>query len=561
MAARSAVSRRGLGAILVTRGLLSADQLRLSFEQQSVSGQRLGEIVVEQGWVSPLDLALALSEQHNLPFLDILDEAIDEEVAALLPEHLAQRYRALPVRVIDERTVLVAVSDPADVQSLDGLRLALKRKIELAVADERDLGVAQRRTYRSGADLGEAQDAVPKGKDDREDIVVGAAGGVPAVKHVHSALEHCIAEGASDIHFEPEADRVVVRARVDGMMREMATIPKRLQSEVTTRLKIMASLDIAERRAPQDGRMFVKVGMDPVDLRVAVLPTTHGEQVVVRVLQRTARAVGLAELGMHPAAQAALVQAISQPHGAIVACGPTGSGKTTTLYSALELLNDPTRALMTIEDPVEYAVPGVAQIEVRPRSGLTFAQGLRTILRSDPDVLLIGEIRDDETARIAIQAAMTGHLVLTSLHTHGATSAIERLKDMGVEPSLLSASLNCIVAQRLARRLCLECRQAYTPSAEDMEELEMDGELVPTLYEATGCARCGRTGYRGRVALYEVLPVRERVRSLVRATTDEIAAAAKQEGMRTLKQEGHRLAVEGVTSLSEVRRVTGGQLS
>ena len=285
MAARSAVSRRGLGAILVTRGLLSADQLRLSFEQQSVSGQRLGEIVVEQGWVSPLDLALALSEQHNLPFLDILDEEIDEEVAALLPEHLAQRYRALPVRVVDERTVLVAVSDPADVQSLDGLRLALKRKIELAVADERDLGVAQRRTYRSGVDLGEAQDAVPKGKDDREDIVVGAAGGVPAVKHVHSALEHCIAEGASDIHFEPEADRVVVRARVDGMMREMATIPKRLQSEVTTRLKIMASLDIAERRAPQDGRMFVKVGMDPVDLRVAVLPTTHGEQVVVRVLQ------------------------------------------------------------------------------------------------------------------------------------------------------------------------------------------------------------------------------------------------------------------------------------
>jgi type IV pilus assembly protein PilB len=561
VAARSAVSRRGLGAILVTRGLLSADQLRLSFEQQSVSGQRLGEIVVEQGWVSPLDLALALSEQHNLPFLDILDEAIDEEVAALLPEHLAQRYRALPVRVVDERTVLVAVSDPADVQSLDGLRLALKRKIELAVADERDLGVAQRRTYRSGVDLGEAQDAVPKGKDDREDIVVGAAGGVPAVKHVHSALEHCIAEGASDIHFEPEADRVVVRARVDGMMREMATIPKRLQSEVTTRLKIMASLDIAERRAPQDGRMFVKVGMDPVDLRVAVLPTTHGEQVVVRVLQRTARAVGLAELGMHPAAQAALVQALSQPHGAIVACGPTGSGKTTTLYSALELLNDPTRALMTIEDPVEYAVPGVAQIEVRPRSGLTFAQGLRTLLRSDPDVLLIGEIRDDETARIAIQAAMTGHLVLTSLHTHGATSAIERLKDMGVEPSLLSASLNCIVAQRLARRLCLECRQPYTPSAEDMEELEMEGELVPTLYEATGCARCGRTGYRGRVALYEVLPVRERVRSLVRATTDEIAAAAKQEGMRTLKQEGHRLAVEGVTSLSEVRRVTGGQLS
>ena len=558
---RSAVSRRGLGAILVARGLLTADQLRLAFEQQTISGQRLGEIVVDEGWVLPLDLALALSEQHHLPFIDVLDEQVEEEVALALPEHLARRYRALPVREVDEHTILVAVSDPADVQSVDGLRLALKHKIELAVADEGDLGVAQRRIYRSGIDLADQDDDPVDGQDEREDIVIGAAAGAPAVKHVHSALEHCIAEGASDIHFEPEEDRVVVRARVDGMMREMATIPKRLQSSVTTRLKIMASLDIAERRAPQDGRMFVKVGTSPVDLRVAVLPTTHGEQVVVRVLQRTTRALGLSELGMHPAAQASFVRAISQPHGAIVACGPTGSGKTTTLYSALELLNDPTRALATIEDPVEYQVNGVAQIEVRPRSGLTFAQGLRTILRSDPDVLLIGEIRDEETARIAVQAAMTGHLVLTSLHTHGAASAIERLKDMGIEPSLLSASLNCIVAQRLARRLCLECRRAYTPDAADLEELEIAGGPVPTLYGAVGCARCGRTGYRGRVALYEVLPVGARIRSLVKETTDEIFAAAVEEGMRTLEQEGHQLVIDGVTSLDEVRRVTGSQLA
>jgi len=561
MPARSAVSRRGLGSILVARGQLSADQLRRAFEQQAVSGQRLGEIVVDEGWVSPLDLAIALSEQHALPFVDILDEEIDEDIALALPEHLAQQYRALPVRELDDSTVLVAVSDPGNVQTIDGLRLALKRKVELAVADEGDLGVAQRRIYRRGIDLADEPDDLQKEKDEREDIVVGTTAGAPAVKHVHLALELCVAEGASDIHFEPEADRVVVRARVDGMMREMAVIPKRLQSEVMTRLKIMATLDIAERRAPQDGRMFVKIGANPVDLRVAVLPTTHGEQVVVRVLQRTTRAVGLTELGMNPSAQASFLQAISQPHGAIVACGPTGSGKTTTLYSALELLNEPTRALMTIEDPVEYAVPGVAQIEVRTKSGLTFAQGLRTILRSDPDVLLIGEIRDEETARIAVQAAMTGHLVLTSLHTHGATSAIERLKDMGVEPSLLSASLNCIVAQRLARRLCLDCRQAYTPSAAEMEELEINGGPVPTLYEATGCGRCGRTGYRGRVALYEVLPVGARIRSLVQATTDEIFEAAVQEGMRTLKQEGHRLIVEGTTSLTEIRRVTGGQLA
>lgn len=560
MAARSAVSRRGLGSILIARGLLTADQLRAAFEQQSISGQRLGEIVVEEGWVAPLDLALALSEQHNLPFIDVLDAEVEQEVAAALPEHLAHRYRALPIRQLDEQTVLVAIADPSDIQSIDGLRLALKRRIELGVSDEGDLGVAQRRIYRNGVGLADPEEDAAEGSDEREDIVTAAAG-APAVKYVHSTLEHCIAEGASDIHFEPEEDRLVVRARVDGMMREMATIPKRLQSSVIARLKVMASLDIAERRAPQDGRMFVKVAANPVDLRVAVLPTTFGEQVVVRVLQRTTRALDLTELGMNPLAEASFSRAISAPHGAVIACGPTGSGKTTTLYAALELLNDPTHALMTIEDPVEYQVRGVAQVEVRPRSGLTFAQGLRTILRSDPDVLLVGEIRDEETARIAIQAAMTGHLVLTSLHTNGAASAIERLKDMAIEPGLLSAAVTCVVAQRLARRLCLECRQPYSPDAADLEELEIAGGPVPSLYEASGCARCGRTGYRGRVALYEVMPVTERIRSLVRASTDEIFLAAVEEGMRTLRQEGHRLAIEGVTSLSEVRRVTGGQLA
>jgi len=262
---------------------------------------------------------------------------------------------------------------------------------------------------------------------------------------------------------------------------------------------------------------------------------------------------------MSPDAEAAFVRAISQPHGAIIACGPTGSGKTTTLYTALHLLNHPGRVLMTIEDPVEYQIPGVAQIDVRPKSGLTFARGLRTILRSDPDVLLVGEIRDEETARIAIQAAMTGHLVLTSLHTHNAASSIERLKDMGVEPSLLSASVNCIIAQRLARRLCLECRQPHAPTQDELEELEIGGP-VPALYEPVGCARCAHTGYRGRVALYEIMPVQGHLRTLVRASTEEIFAAAVEAGMTTLKQDGLRLAYEGITSLGEIRRITGDRL-
>ena len=559
MAARTRV-RRGIGAILVSRGILSAEELRQAFERQVETGKRLGEIMVGEGWVSSADLAHALSEQHNLPFVDVLDEEIVDTLAQALPEQLAYRYRAIPVREIDDETALVAVADPSDVRSMDGLRLALGRKVQLAVADERDLAVVLRRFYRDGLELEDGSQDAPESNEDREEIL-NSATEAPAVKYVNVAIAHCVEEGASDIHFEPEADRIVVRARVDGIMREMATIPKRMQGGVMSRLKIMASLDIAERRAPQDGRMFVRVGGNPVDLRVAVLPTTHGEQVVVRVLHRATRMLRLSELGMSSAAETDFVRALSQPHGMIIACGPTGSGKTTTLYTALQLLNHPARVLMTIEDPVEYQVEGVRQIEVQPKSGLTFARGLRTILRSDPDVLLVGEIRDEETARIAIQAAMTGHLVLTSLHTQNAANSVERLKDMGVEPSLLSAALTCIVAQRLARRLCLECRRSYAPTTEELEELQADEGTVPMLFEPAGCSRCARTGYRGRVALYEVMPLRGSLRSLVRQSAEEIFSAAVENGMQTLRQDGHRLVLDGVTSLGEVRRVTGDRLA
>jgi type IV pilus assembly protein PilB len=558
VSAQPAVSWRRLGAILVERGLLTPEQLRLGFEEQAQTGRRLGEIVVEEAWLSSLDLAVALAEQYRLPFVDFAEVEVDEDLATILPEHLALRYHALPIREVDERTLFVAVSDPTDMHAIHALQLALQRKVELGVADRRELDFAIRKAYRGDVEV-DPDDESRDDVHDREEIWHSATS-VPAVKFVNNALGRCIDEGASDIHFEPEADRMVVRARIDGVMREVMTIPKRLQPGVVSRLKIMGSLDIAERRAPQDGRMFVKVGGDPIDLRIAVLPTTNGEQVVVRVLHRAAQGRGLADLGMDAATEAAFVQAISQPHGAIIACGPTGSGKTTTLYTALHLLNHPGRALMTIEDPVEYQIAGVAQIEVRPKSGLTFARGLRTILRSDPDVLLVGEIRDEETARIAIQAAMTGHLVLTSLHTQNAASSIERLKDMGVEASLLSSAINCIIAQRLARRLCLECREPYAPTDDELAELEVGDGPSPTLYEPVGCTRCSRTGYRGRVALYEIMPVRGRLRSLVRASTEEIFAAAVQGGMKTLKQDGLRLVREGVTSLSEVRRVTGDRV-
>ena len=557
MSAQPALSWRRLGAILIERGLVTPEQLRLGFEEQALTGRRLGEIVVDEGWLTSTDLAIVLAEQYRLPFVDLTGTPIDLDVATQLPEHLAHRYKALPLRAVDEQTLFVVVADPTDVHAIEGVQLALQRRVELGVGDQRDLDFAIRNAYRGEM---EAETAIVQQVEQRDEIWHSATS-VPAVKLVNNALGRCIEEGASDIHFEAEEDGIVVRARVDGVLREVMTIPKRLQNGVISRLKIMGTLDIAERRAPQDGRMFVKVAGEPVDLRIAVLPTTNGEQVVVRVLHREASGRGLADLGMNEATEAAFVQAVSQPHGAIIACGPTGSGKTTTLYTALHLLNHPGRALMTIEDPVEYQLRGVAQIEVQQKAGLTFARGLRTILRSDPDVLLVGEIRDEETARIAIQAAMTGHLVLTSLHSQNAASSIERLKDMGVEPSLLSAAINCIIAQRLARRLCLDCRQPYTPSDEELEELEIVGGPVPTLYEPAGCARCSRTGYKGRVALYEIMPVRGHLRSLVRASADEILAAAVQGGMKTLKQDGNRLVIEGVTSLGEIRRITGDKLT
>ena len=553
---------RRLGALLVSEGLLTPDQLRETFEEQARTGERFGTIVVERGWVTRADVAMALARQAGLEFVDLAEVEVDASLLERMPEHLARRYLAAPIRYDDDGAIVVAVADPTDVQAADDIRIAIGGQVRFAIVEAEDLAFLIRRSYRTEVEIEDDQAPDPIEDAVEREEIWEAATGVPAVRHTNSALSAAIEDGASDIHFEPEEDRLVVRARIDGVLREITTIPKALQAGVISRLKIMGSLDIAERRAPQDGRILVRFGGTPIDLRIAVLPTTHGEQVVVRVLHRAAAVQSVSALGMSPDAEAAFTRAAQQPYGAVIVCGPTGSGKTTTLYTALQLLNRPGRALMTIEDPVEYQIPGVAQIEVRPRSGLTFARGLRTILRSDPDVLLVGEIRDEETARIAIQASMTGHLVLTSLHTHTAASSIARLKDMGVEPSLLAASVNCIVAQRLARRLCESCREAYVPEQEELELVRQAVEATDpvVLYRAPGCARCSGTGYKGRVAMYEVMPIQGQLRSLIEASTEEIFAAAIQQGMKTMKQDGVRLCLEGIVSLEEITRVTGDRL-
>jgi type IV pilus assembly protein PilB len=561
--------RLRLGDMLVRDGLLTPEQLREALAAKAEDRQhRLGEIVVERGWVSGIDLAKALAEQHGLEFIELGQSPIDEAAADLLPERLARRYRAVPVKFLAEDSALVAVADPTDVVASDDLKLALGLNVRLAVAEAGDLDRTLARIYRTELALqetistGAEAAAEAAAEEHEEDIKESAATSAPAIKLVNSVLSRAIEDDASDIHFEPEARQLVVRARIDGVTRRLTTIPKAMQAAVVSRLKIMGELDIAERRLPQDGRVSIRFAGQPMDLRIAVLPTTHGEKVILRIVGRLTHELGLADLGMSPDAEEAFTRAINQPFGAILACGPTGSGKTTTLYAGLEMLNDEGRVLATIEDPVERQVAGIAQLEVSAKAGLTFARGLRTMLRADPDVILIGEVRDEETARIAVQAALTGHLVLTTLHTYNAASSIARLKDMGIEANLLATSINCIVAQRLARRLCHKCREAYVAGTEDLAELGLPdaGEQV-TLYRPTGCVECADTGYRGRVALYEVMPIQGKVRRLIGGSTEEIFAAAVEQGMKTLREDGIRQCLGGVTSIEEVRRVTGDRFS
>ena len=554
-----------LGDMLVRDGLITPEQLRDALADKAEnSHKRIGEIVVERGWVSSRDLANALAEQHGLEFVELGQSPIDDAAADLLPERLARRYRAVPVKFLAEDSVLVAVADPTDVVASDDLKLALGLNLRLAVAEAGDLERTLTRIYRTEVDLEGAPEAgaEPDADAAEEDIKDSAATSAPAIKLVNSVLSRAIEDDASDIHFEPEARELVVRARIDGVTRRLTTIPKAMQPAVISRLKIMGELDIAERRLPQDGRVSIRFAGHPMDLRIAVLPTTHGEKVILRIIGRLTQKLGLADLGMSKEAEQAFTRAIRQPFGAVIACGPTGSGKTTTLYAALELLNDEGRVLTTIEDPVEQQLSGVAQLEVSAKAGLTFARGLRTMLRSDPDVLLVGEIRDEETARIAVQAAMTGHLVLSTLHTYNAASSIARLRDMGVEANLLATSVNCIVAQRLARRLCPECREEYAAGAEDLAELGLpDAGEHMTLHRPRGCVHCAETGYRGRVAIYEVMPIRGKVRRLLGGSTEEIFAAALEEGMKTLRDDGIRQCLAGVTSLDEVRRIAGDRFS
>jgi type IV pilus assembly protein PilB len=538
-----------LGRLLVDAGLLTTDQLEQALAVKETTGKRLGEIFVELGFTSEEVIAGALAQQYELEFVDLDLVTPDPEAVAQLPEALAQRYQAIPVRLLSDGVLLLAVADPTNVAAADDLRLALGSSFRLAVAVRGQIERALARTHRPSLQLlaepeRPSSAAEPQLPDTRD-----LSSSEPTINLVNSLLSSAFEQGASDIHFEPGSREMAVRVRVDGVVRDLATVPAHAQPAVAGRLKALARLDLADRRTPQEGRVSTSFGGDPIDLRIVSLPSTHGEHVALRILTRNERPPQIADLGMSPAAAEAFTTALEQPYGTVVVCGPSGSGKSTTLYGALAHLQGPTRTLMTIEDPIEHRLDGVTQVQVDVGAGLTFATGLRTILRSDPDVVLVGELRDEETASTAMTAGTTGHVVLTTLHAHNAAGAIARLRDLGVEPSLVAASLNCVVAQQLARRLCTDCRTPAEPTA--------DGQL----YRAVGCSSCHGTGYRGRVALREVLPVQGEIRALVERSAEEIFAAAVRHGMTTLRDDGMRLALNGVTSVDEIRRVTGLRLS
>jgi type IV pilus assembly protein PilB len=493
----------------------------------------------------------------DLPFVDLVECDIDLNAVGSVPEALARRHAVLPIGFDDHRLV-VALSDPGNVIAIDDLRTVTGRELKLVLAEGQaihDVWVRLGLNDRSTEAL--LEEAAPD-DDYRDAPELDPAEDAPIVRAINQMIAQAVNQHASDVHIEPQERDIRVRFRLDGVLHEAMRIPRSLHAGVASRIKIMAELDIAERRIPQDGRMTVSVGGQPIDLRVTTVPSVWGEEVILRILDRSSSLLGLVELGFLPGDLARYELAFRKPYGAILVVGPTGSGKSTTLYSTLSVVNEIARKIITVEDPVEFRLPGVSQIHVHPKIGLTFAAALRSILRSDPDVLMVGEIRDTETARIAIEAAMTGHLVFSTLHTNDAPSALTRLIEMGVEPFLVASALECVLAQRLARKLCLRCREEYVPPPDVLREIgASDGQV---LYRPVGCNQCSGTGYRGRFALFELMTVTEEIELMAveRRSSDDIRRLALSQGMRTLREDGYEKVRSGVTSLEEVLRIVEG---
>jgi type IV pilus assembly protein PilB len=556
-------SRGFITDVLVELGFVAEPTVRAAVEVARTAGKPPEALLVEQGAITEEQLSRATAERYGLDHVDLAVYGVDIGAAALFPVGLARRYMAVPVGYIDPSTLLVAAADPANVIALDDIQIATGLDCRIAVAARGDVeGLLTRLgTVQSAAADAiiheEAEEAEAQALAPVADMQAGPED-APIVKLVYSLLAQAVGEGASDIHLEPEEDELRVRFRIDGVLKEAAHVPKRMTGAVISRLKIMSELDIAEKRVPQDGRVSVSVESRRIDLRVTTLPTQRGEGSTIRILDESNSQRTLDELGMDGSARARFEDAFGSSYGAVLVTGPTGSGKSTTLYAALGALNEVTKKIITIEDPVEYRIDGVNQINVNRKAGLDFATGLRSILRADPDIVMVGEIRDGETARIAIEAALTGHMMLSTLHTNDAPGAIPRLNEMGIETFLTASALDCVIAQRLARKLCSNCKRRTVISVEALAGAGVTAGAELEGYEPVGCPRCNQSGYRGRVGIYSAMSMSETLKELTikRAAEPEIASVAEEEGMLTLREDGVSKVRAGVTSLEEVLRVT-----
>ncbi|HEY7453986.1 MAG TPA: GspE/PulE family protein [Thermoleophilaceae bacterium] len=547
--------KRRIGDVIVQLGFAEREVVERVVEHGRHDGLPLGQALMDAGVVNSAQLAQALAERNGLDYVDLNNFDVDKGAAAMIDGEKARRYRTIPIAFLAERTLLVATADPANLLALDDITMATGYEVRRAVASPEHIDALIDQ-------LGTLEGSVHEIEDEEFEAQVielrESADEAPVVKLVHAVIADAVRRGASDIHFEPRGHDMRVRFRVDGVVSDSTTVPRHLVSGLVSRIKIMAELDIAEKRMPQDGRIGLSVDGNYVDLRVATLPVVRGEAVVMRILDSRSIVMDLDGLGMEEDDQRRFESAIGTTHGAILVTGPTGSGKTTTLYAALTELNTPDRTIVTVEDPVEYELGGIKQIQVNQKTRLTFATGLRAMLRADPDVVMVGEVRDRETAQIAIESALTGHLVLTTLHANDAPLAAARLIDMGIEPFLVTSSVECVVAQRLVRRLC-ECKKPVKLTKTMLAESGFHQPRGFTAYEPGACVRCAQTGYKGRTGLYEVMHMTDGLRRLILdgAGHDDMRAEAQAQGMRTLHDAGFAKVREGITSIAEVLRVLG----
>jgi len=555
-----AKTKKRLGDILVLDGIITEDQLYKALSLQKGTGNKLGAILIAQGWLTEDQLFRVLEEQYQIPYIDINTVYIDPKVPKLISEILARKHMAIPIK-LDKNRLTIAMVDPLDIIAKDDIRITTGLEIEVVISQQQDIARAINRYYDSteraerAVEEFRSQAGVVDEEEAEEDADVTNA---PMVRLVNTIIAQAVRSKASDIHIEPQEKNVRIRYRIDGELREVMSPSKATHSAIVTRIKIMGKMNISEKRIPQDGRVETMIEGYPIDMRLSVLPTVYGEKIVIRLLDRSGLMIRKDELGFSEWNLSQLDRIMKVPEGIILVTGPTGSGKTTTLYTLLKELNKESKNIITVEDPVEYRLEGINQVQVNNKAGLTFANGLRSILRQDPDIIMVGEIRDAETAEIAVRAAITGHIVLSTIHTNDTASTISRLEDMGIESYLVSSSVVGIIAQRLVKKLCVKCKTIHPASPDELKLLGMPLDATLEISKSKGCNSCGHTGYSGRTAIHEVLVVDREIRNMVvlGKSVDEVKQRARQKGMTTLNETARELVIKGVTSVDEMLRMT-----